>query len=97
MRFMRFSSLVVVVYIALAYARRFSAGCDGACSPQGLEYAFLVSLQVLVAAVMVALGTALVRRAPSPPTQWARSQGYRQQARAGAELRNDGRGGRVRV
>jgi hypothetical protein len=65
MRFTLFGGLVIVVYIALAYARTFSAGCHGACSPLGLEYAFLVSLGVLVAALIVSLGTALVRGVPS--------------------------------
>jgi hypothetical protein len=65
MRFTRFGGLVILVYLALAYARRFSAGCLGACSPQGLEYAFLVSLQVLIAALIVSLGTALLRCLPA--------------------------------
>jgi hypothetical protein len=56
---MLLGGLVIVVYSALAYARRFSAGCGGACSPEGLEYAFLVSLQVFVAAFIVFLGTKL--------------------------------------
>jgi hypothetical protein len=59
MRRMLFGGLVIVVYSVLAYARRFSAGCDGACSPEGLEYAFLVSLEVFVAASIVFLGAKL--------------------------------------
>lgn len=66
MRFMLFGGLVIVVYTALAYARRFSAGCDGACPPQGLEYAFVVSLEALVAVLIVSLGAAIVRWLPSP-------------------------------
>ena len=65
MRFTLFGGLVIVVCIALTYARRFSAGCHGACSPQGFEYAFLVSLEILVALLIVSLGTALVRWLPS--------------------------------
>jgi hypothetical protein len=61
MRFMLFGGLVIVVYTALAYARRFSAGWGGASTPDGLEFAFLVSLQVLVAALIASLGTALFR------------------------------------
>jgi hypothetical protein len=66
MRFTLFGGLVIVVYTALAYARRFSAGCDGSCPPQGLEYAFVVSLEALAAVLIVSLGTALVRWLPSP-------------------------------
>jgi hypothetical protein len=65
MRFMLFGGLVIVIYTALAYARRFSAGCGGACPPEGLEYAFVVSLEALLAVLIVSLGTALVRRPPS--------------------------------
>ena len=59
MRRMMFGGLVIVVSAVLAYARKFSAGCGGACSPEGLEYAFLISLQVFVAAFIVFLGTKL--------------------------------------
>jgi hypothetical protein len=59
MTFMVSGGLVVVIYSALAYARRFSAGCGGACTPDGLEFAFVVSLQVLVAALIASLSTKL--------------------------------------
>ena len=58
-------ALVIVVYTALAYARKFSAGCGGACIPGGLEFAFLVFLEVLAAALIVSLGTAVSPRAIS--------------------------------
>jgi len=66
MRFMLFGGLVIVVSSALAYARRFSAGCNGACPPQGLEYAFVVSLEALIAVLIVSLGAAMVRWLPAP-------------------------------
>jgi hypothetical protein len=59
MRRMVFGGLVIVVYIALAYARKFSAGCGGACPPSGFEFAFVVFLQVLAAALIVSLGAKL--------------------------------------
>ena len=49
----------MVVYSALAYARRSSAGCGGACIPEGIEFAFLTSVEVLVAVLIVSLGTKL--------------------------------------
>ena len=66
MKAMLFGGLVIVVYVALAYARRFSAGCDGACNPEGLEYAFVMLPEMLVATLIVSLGTALVGWVPSP-------------------------------
>jgi Flp pilus assembly pilin Flp len=63
---MLFGGLVIVVYNALAYARRFSAGCDGACTAQGLEYGFLVCVEVLVAVLIVSLAMTFVGWLPSP-------------------------------
>jgi uncharacterized membrane protein len=58
MRFMLFGGLVIVVYTGVVYARSFSAGCCGFL-PSGPEYAFLVSLEVLVTVLIVFLGTKL--------------------------------------
>jgi hypothetical protein len=65
MRFIRFGGLVIVAYTLVGYLRSFGGGCCGISMPGGLEFAFLVSLQVLAAALIVSLG-ALVWRVPSP-------------------------------
>jgi hypothetical protein len=59
MRVMRFVALVIVVYAGLVYGRTFSGGCGGACTPSGREFALLVCLEVLVAALVVFFGTML--------------------------------------
>jgi hypothetical protein len=88
MRFMLFGGLVTVVYIGRAYARRLSAGCDGACPAEGLEFAFVVSLEVLVAVLIVSLGTALVRSSRPTTPRLEGVSGRRVQE----QLRIDGRG-----
>jgi hypothetical protein len=66
MKFMQCGGLAIVVFTGLAYARSVSGGgCCGASMPGGLEFAFLVSVEVLVAALIVSLG-ALVWWLPSP-------------------------------
>jgi hypothetical protein len=66
MRSRLFGGLAIVVYTGLAYARSVSGGgCCGASMPGGLEFALLISVEVLVAALIVSLG-ALVWWLPTP-------------------------------
>jgi hypothetical protein len=66
MRFMASTGLAIVVYIALAYTRRFNAGCDGTCTVDGTDYGVVVLVQALIAALVASLVTVLVRGLPSP-------------------------------
>ncbi len=66
MRFMLWSALVSVVYTGVVYLRSFGGGCCGISTPGGLEFAFLISLEVLVAALIVFLGALVWSEAVHP-------------------------------
>jgi hypothetical protein len=73
MRFMLLCGLVAIVYTGLAYARSAGAGCCGASMPAGIEFAFVVSVQVLVAVLIVFVGALLWSLAPRRHSEPARS------------------------